>query len=148
MRIIIGADHAGFDIKEKIKKYLEKKKILYEDLGADSADKPDDYPDYAERVARKVVSERDAKGILVCGTGIGMCIAANKVKGARAAAAYDSYTAELSRTHNDANILCLRGRKFPFWKIKSIMNIWINAEFSGEERHKRRVGKIETIKWK
>jgi len=145
MKVIIGADHAGLEIKERIKKYLDKKGIRYEDLGADSLNKDDDYPDYAVKVARRVAKEKDSKGILVCGTGEGMVIAANKVKGIRAAAPYDSYTAELSRRHNDANILALRGRSFSFRKIRKIINIWLETEFSGEEKHKRRIEKIDRI---
>jgi len=146
MKIIIAADHAGYAIKEKIKKYLEKKKIAYEDAGAKKHDEKDDYPDFAEKVAKKVARSKDAKGMLVCGTGVGICIAANKVKGIRAVAAYDTYTAKMSRLHNDANILCLRGRKFPFWKMKMILNIWLETGFSGEERHKRRISKIDKIR--
>jgi len=146
MKIVIGADHAGFNIKEKIKKFLDKKKINYEDLGANSFEQSDDYPDYAEKVARKVAKDNDSKGIVVCGSGMGMAIAANKIKGIRAVCAYDKYTAKMSREHNNANVLCLRGKNFPFWKIKMILHIWLSTEFSGEERHKRRIGKIEKIK--
>lgn len=115
MKIIIGADHAGFDVKEKIKRLLDKKNIKYEDIGAKTFNETDDYPDYAKIAAKKVAKDKDSKGILVCGTGVGICIAANKVKGARAVAAYDAYTAKMSRSHNDANVLCLRGRKFSFF---------------------------------
>lgn len=146
MKIIIGADHAGYYVKEKIKKYLAAKKIEYDDVGTDSAELPDDYPDYAVMVAKKVAKSKDAKGILVCGTGTGMVIAANRAKGIRAVAAYDLYSAEMSRKHNDANILCLRGRKFPFWRIKMIVDKWLSTDFGGEEKHKRRIAKIEKIK--
>lgn len=146
MRIFIGSDHAGFDSKEKIKRYLEIKRIEYEDLGAKKYEKRDDYPDYAFKVAERVAKDRGkrALGILICGTGSGMMIAANKVPGARAVTAYDSYSAKMSRLHNNANILCLRGRDFPFNKIKKIMNIWLKTEFSSDERHKRRLKEIES----
>lgn len=146
MKIIIGSDHAGYRIKEKIKNYLDKLKINYEDVGADSFEEKDDYPDFAAKAARKVAKDKNTKGILVCGTGVGICIAANKVKGIRAVAAYDSYTAKMSRNHNNANILCLRGRNFPFWKTKMILKTWLDSGFSGDERHKRRIAKIEKIR--
>lgn len=141
-KIYIGSDHAGFELKEKIKKYLQGKRIPHEDLGTNSLDSVD-YPDYALEVAQKVVKEKDSKGILICGTGTGMVIAANKVKGIRAVAAYDKYSAKMSRNDNDANVLCLRGRFFPFEKIKEIVSMWLKTPFSGETRHKRRINKIK-----
>ena len=141
MRIIIGSDHAGFNLKEKLKEYFDKKKIKYEDVGTGSLESVD-YPDYAKKVARKVVREKNSKGILICGTGTGMVIATNKVKGARAVAAYDNYSAKMSRVDNDANILALRGRYFPYKKIQQIVNTWINSKFSGKLRHKKRIKKI------
>lgn len=141
MEVIIASDHAGFRVKKKIIKYLERRKIKYKDLGTDSLESVD-YPDYALKVAEKVAQKRDRRGILVCGTGTGMTIAANKVKGIRAVAAYDSYSAKMSRIDNDTNVLGLRGRFFPFDKIKRIINVWLNTRFSGEGRHKRRLKKI------
>ncbi len=145
MIIYVGSDHAGFALKEKIKKYLHSKNIDFEDVGPERYEKKDDYPDFAFKVAEKVISNRkkDAKGVLICGTGSGMTIAANKVPGIRAVAPYDSYSAKMSRLHNDANILGLRGREFSFNKIKNIINIWLKTEFSSEERHKRRLMKID-----
>lgn len=141
MEVIIASDHAGFRLKKKIIKYLERKRIKYKDLGTDSLESVD-YPDYALKVAEKVAKNKDRRGILVCGTGTGMTIAANKIKGIRAVAAYDSYSAKMSRIDNDSNILGLRGRFFPFDKIKGIMNVWLKTPFSGEGRHKRRIKKI------
>lgn len=141
MEVFIASDHAGFRLKEKIKKYLERKKIWYQDMGTDSLNSVD-YPDYALKVAEEVAKDRNRRGILICGTGTGMTIAANKVKGIRAAAAYDPYSAKMSRVDNDTNVLGLRGRFFPLKKIKKIINIWLNTPFSGEERHKRRLRKI------
>ncbi len=143
VKIFLGADHAGFSVKEKIKKYFDKKEFLYEDLGAFSDKDKDDYPDFAFEVGEKVSKEKDSLGILICGTGTGMCIAVNKVKGIRAVSAYDSYGAKMSKEHNDTNVLCLRGREFSFSKILYIIKVWLNAKFSGEERHKRRIKKIE-----
>jgi ribose 5-phosphate isomerase B len=101
-----------------------------------------DYPDYAIQVAEKVAEDKNLRGILVCGTGTGMTIAANKVKGVRAAAAYDAYSAKMSRIDNDTNVLGLRGRFFPFRRVKKIIHIWLETPFSGKDRHKRRIQKI------
>lgn len=141
MKIFIASDHAGYRLKEKVKDYLKRKKIEYVDLGPDSL-KSVDYPDYAIRVAERVAKDREARGILICGTGTGMTIAANKVQGIRAVAAYDAYSAKMSRVDNDTNVLGLRGRFFPYEKIKTIINVWLNTPFSGKERHKIRIKKI------
>ncbi|MBI2450478.1 MAG: ribose 5-phosphate isomerase B [Candidatus Nealsonbacteria bacterium] len=141
-KIYLGADHAGFKLKERIKKYLGLKGIVYEDLGTHSLESVD-YPDYAIGVAKKVAKKNNARGILICGTGTGMAIAANKVKGIRAVAAYDRYSAKMSRLHNNANILALRGRFFPFEKIKKIVSVWLATPFSQKARHKRRINKIK-----
>jgi len=146
-KVYIGSDHAGFGLKEKLIKYFEKTKVPYEDLGTHSLESTD-YPDYAIAVARKVVKEKDARGILICGTGTGMAIAANKVKGIRAVVACDTYSAKMSRLHNDANVLGLRGRFFPFEKIKKIVSVWLKTQFSGEERHQRRINKISRFEKK
>jgi len=140
-KIYIGSDHAGFELKEKIKKYLKERRLRFEDLGTYSSESVD-YPDYAFSVAKKVAREKNSKGILICGTGTGMVIAANKVKGVRAVAAYDKYSAEMSRLHNDANVLALRGRFFLFKKIKEIVSVWLTTRFSKKARHKRRINKI------
>lgn len=147
--IYLGADHAGFDLKEKIKSYLKKKKLDVRDLGAWAYNKDDDYPDFAIPVAELVV-KTDSKGIVVCGSAEGVCIAANKVKGARAVAPRDVQTAVFSRAHNDANVLCLAGGKtidkskmgVSFPTAKKIIDAWLKTEFSGESRHVRRIKKI------
>ncbi len=141
MRVILASDHAGLRLKEKVKKYLKRKKIEYEDLGTESFTSVD-YPDYALKVAEKVVKNKNTRGILVCGTGTGMTIVANKVKGIRAVAAYDAYSAKMSRIDNDTNVLGLRGRFFPLEKIKKIITVWLDTPFGGEKRHKRRIKKI------
>ena len=141
MRVMLASDHAGLRLKEKVKKYLARKKIEYEDLGTESFTSVD-YPDYALKVAEKVVKNKNTRGILVCGTGTGMTIAANKVKGIRAVAAYDAYSAKMSRIDNDTNVLGLRGRFFPLEKIKKIITVWLDTPFSGEKRHERRIKKI------
>ncbi len=147
MRVILASDHAGLRLKEKVKKYLARKKIEYEDLGTKSF-KSVDYPDYALKVAEKVAKNKNTRGILVCGTGTGMTIAANKVKGIRDVAAYDAYSAKMSRIDNDTNVLGLRGRFFPLEKMKKIINVWLDTPFSGEKRHKRRIKKIRDYEMK
>ena len=147
MKIYIAADHAGFAVKEKLKQLLEQKGMQYEDLGTDS-EKPVDYPDYAATVAKKVTVDTDARGILICGTGTGMVIAANKVKGIRAVVCYDAFTAHMAREHNNANILCLRGRDFPYEQIEEIVGVWLTTPYSGDIRHEQRLDKITALEQK
>lgn len=142
MVIYLGADHAGYKLKERIKVFLEANDINYEDLGTDS-EKSVDYPDYAKVVAGRVVKDKGSRGILICGTGTGMTIAANRIRGIRAVAAYDFYSAKMSRIDNDSNILALRGRNFRFKEIEKIMKIWFKTSFSKVVRHKRRVEKLD-----
>ncbi|MBN1502422.1 ribose 5-phosphate isomerase B [Candidatus Woesearchaeota archaeon] len=140
--IYLGSDHGGFKLKESIKSFLDNKNIKYEDMGTHNEESCD-YPDIAKIVANQV-AEKNALGILVCGTGIGMSIAANKIKGIRAALCHNEYTAEMARKHNDANILCLGGRVLQKDIALKIVDIFINTEFDGG-RHKRRVDKIMEI---
>ena len=142
-KVIIGADHGGYKLKEDVKKFLSKNDYKFEDMGS-SYDADDDYVDYAEKVARKVVSG-NALGVLFCRSAAGMVIAANKIRGARAVAAFDVKSAVHSREHNDANILALSGDWLPAKKAIGILKAWLSAEFSGEERHKRRVEKIKRL---
>ncbi|MAG22403.1 MAG: ribose 5-phosphate isomerase B [Candidatus Diapherotrites archaeon] len=142
MKIILGADHAGFALKERVKKYLDRKGIAFEDLGTHSK-KSTDYPDYAFKVAKKVVRAKGSRGILICGTGTGMVIAANKIKGVRAVASTDNYSAKMSRNDNDTNILGLRGRFSSWEKTRKLISVWINTPFSGKKRHKRRINKMD-----
>ena len=138
-KIILAADHAGFELKEKLKKVLQDNDILFEDLSPKLI-KDDDYPDIAFKAAQKVAKLR-AKGVFVCGTGLGMCIAANKVKGIRAAPAYDDTGARISRQHNDANVLCIGARLTDEKTAISILKTWLTTAFL-EGRHARRVEKI------
>ena len=142
--IYLGADHAGFHLKEELKKYLEELGYQYEDLGNQEMDLQDDYPDFALKVAERV-AETNEKGILVCSTGLGMCLAANKVKGIRGVAVWDEFTAIQSREHNNANILCLAGKVLDLETAKKILWVWLETEFSQEERHVRRLKKVEEI---
>ena len=144
MNIYLGTDHAGFKLKEKIKRWLDAQNIAYEDLGNTIYDKKDDYPIYAERVAHAVAKGKSL-GILVCGSAQGMCITANKVKGARAAIPYSLREARLSREHNHANIVCLSGWFTHLHKAKRMIEIFLTTPFSKEPRHVRRVEKIKRM---
>lgn len=142
MKIAIGSDHAGFKLKKHIIGYLKKKNIRYKDFGADSEESCD-YPDIAFPVARSVAERKFDRGILICGSGVGMTIVANKVKGIRAVNAYDIYSAKQSRVHGDCNVLCLAGRKLSRAEALKIVEVWLKTPFSGEERHLRRIKKID-----
>jgi ribose 5-phosphate isomerase B len=142
MKIAIASDHAGFHLKEHIKDILDSLKVAYEDFGTRNTDSVD-YPDYAEKVARAV--QNGERGILCCGTGIGMSIVANKFKGVRAAVCHDVYTAQMSREHNDSNILILGGRIHQDKAmISEILRTWLEAQFQGG-RHQRRLEKINQL---
>jgi len=143
MKIALAADHAGFEEKENIKPTLDELGIEYTDLGPHSADSVD-YPDYARKVGEAVASGEYDQGILYCGSGTGMAIAANKVKGIRAAVAWNPETAALARRHNDANILAIGARTSPEGTIPSIVRAWFDADFEGG-RHEMRVEKISAI---
>ena len=140
MKIAIGSDHAGLQLKEEIKRFLESQQIECHDLGTETKDSVD-YPDYAAAVTHGVVKGEYDRGILVCGTGIGMSIAANKVPGIRAALCADHFSAKASREHNDANVLCLGERVIGAGVALEIVDIWIKTEFSGG-RHQKRLDKI------
>lgn len=139
--IIIGSDHAGFTMKELIKEYLIGLNYAVEDIGTFSEDSVD-YPDFAKKVAKKVQNS-DNYGILICGTGIGMSISANRFLGVRCALCHDAYTAELARKHNNANILAFGGRTTGVEIAKQMVYIFLNTSFEGG-RHQRRVNKIDT----
>ncbi len=143
VRIAIAADHAGYALKEAIKRALDSEAGVVEDLGTDS-DCSVDYPDFAESVARRVASGACDRGILICGTGIGMAMAANRIPGARAATAWSAETARLAREHNDANILALGARVLPAGLALSLVRIFLETPFAGG-RHKRRVDKIDAL---
>ena len=142
--IIIGSDHAGFNLKEKIKKFLIENNYNVTDAGTHSTESVD-YPIIAKEVAEKIVSKEYEKGILICGTGIGMSIAANKVKGIRAVVCSDTTSAKFSRQHNDANILCFGERIVGEYLAKDICKIWLETDFEAE-KHLRRVKLIEDLK--
>lgn len=140
--IALGCDHGGYELKQEVIKYLEEKNIPYIDYGCNSTQAVD-YPIYAKKVANAIVAKECDKGILICGTGIGISIAANKVKGIRAALCHDCFSAEATRQHNDANILAMGARVVgPGLAIK-IVDTFLNTEFSNEERHMNRIRLIE-----
>lgn len=134
--IALGCDHGGYELKEAIKKYLDKQGVAYKDFGTNSIESVD-YPEYAEAVANSVASKEAEKGILVCGTGVGMSIAANKVPGIRAALISDCFSAKATREHNDSNILCLGGRVLGENLALMIVEIWLNTAYIGAHHAKR-----------
>ncbi len=142
MKIAIGSDHAGFNLKREIVALLDQMSVEVEDFGThDTA--AVDYPDVARPVARAVARGDFDRGILICGTGIGVSIAANKVKGVRAALCHDTFSAHSSREHNDSNVLCMGERVVGVGVALDVVRAWLGARFSGEPRHVRRVAKIE-----
>jgi ribose 5-phosphate isomerase B len=142
--IYLGADHAGYALKEKLKSALKKKKITFEDLGNLDYSPSDDYPDFAAKVAAAAVKHKSL-GILICGSAQGMCIAANKIRGARAVIPLSEKEARLSREHNDANILCLSGWFSSQEKAISLVDIFLSSSFSRSPRHLRRLEKINRL---
>ncbi|GKX30614.1 ribose-5-phosphate isomerase [Vallitalea longa] len=141
--IAIGSDHGGFQLKQEIIEYLEANKVEYKDYGCYD-EKSCDYPDFAKKVCNAIVNKECEKGILICGTGIGISITANKIKGIRAALCHDCFSAKATREHNNANILALGGRIVGSELAKMIVDIFLNTEFSNDERHIRRINKIES----
>lgn len=141
--IAIGCDHGGYTLKQEIIKYLEEKGLEYKDYGCFSTQSTD-YPIYARKVANAVVSGAADKGILICGTGLGISMAANKVEGIRAAVCTDCFCAEATRSHNDANVLCMGGRVVGPGLAVKITETFLSTPFSGDERHIRRIKLIET----
>lgn len=143
VKVTIGSDHGAVILKEEIKKVLTEMKIEIDDVGTFGSEAVD-YPDIAEKVADSVVSGRADKGIILCGTGIGISIAANKIKGVRAALCHDVFSAKMSREHNDANILAMGERVIGVGPATEIVKAWLTSEFTGD-RHARRVNKIMAL---
>lgn len=143
VKIALGADHAGFPLKEKVREYLLSKGYEVEDHGTDSAEAVD-FPDFAERVANRVAARQVTFGVLVCGTGLGMELAANKVPGIRATPCYNTISARMAREHSDANILTLGGRMTDEATARNILDTWLTTPFAGG-RHARRIDKITAL---
>ena len=142
MRIALGADHAGFELRDNIARVLADLGHDVEDMGAHTYDPQDDYPDFARLVATAVADGSVERGVLVCGSGVGASVAANKVVGVRAAMCHDTYSAHQGVEHDDMNILCLGARIIGDELAREIAGSFASAKFSGEERHKRRLGKL------
>lgn len=142
--IAIGSDHGGYELKESVKRYLEEKGIPYQDMGCDSKASVD-YPAYGHAVAKAVADGTCDKGIVVCTTGIGISIAANKVRGVRCALCSDTLSAKMTRLHNDANVLAMGGGMLGVNLALDIVETFLETPFSGEEKHRRRVDAIESI---
>jgi ribose 5-phosphate isomerase B len=140
MKIALGADHKGFQYKEKVKKFLQGKGYEVIDFGTFSEESVD-YPDFGFKVAKAVANKEAERGILFCWSGIGMCISANKIKGIRAALCLNEEMAKLSREHNDSNVLSLSAKFIPEEKLLKIVEVWLNTSFEGG-RHQRRLDKI------
>lgn len=140
--IAIASDHGGYDLKQEIMEFLKVKGFEFTDFGCYKKEAVD-YPEYARLVAEKVLSKEVEFGILICGTGIGISIAANRIKGIRAALCSDTFSAQATREHNDANILALGGRTVGPEVAKKIVEIFLTTPFSGDERHQRRIDLIE-----
>lgn len=147
MKIAIGSDHAGYNLKETIKKHLDELGVEYKDLGCESCNTSVDYPDYGLSVAEAVASKEFDRGIIICGTGIGISIAANKVPGIRAAVCTDTFTAKACRQHNDANILAMGERVVGPGVALDMVDAFLKEEFQGG-RHSKRVSKISNIEEK
>ena len=142
--IALGSDHAGYELKQVIKKHLEERNIEYKDYGPFSSESVD-YAVYAEKTAKGVTGGECELGILCCGTGVGISIAANKVRGIRACCCSDKFSAEMTRLHNNANMLCLGGRVVTPEQAIELVDVFLDTKFSGDERHVRRIAQITDL---
>ena len=145
MRIAVGADHAGYPLNERVIEELRGAGHEIIDFGTHDGSVPDDYPDYAKQVGEAVQSGAAEIGILVCGSGVGAAVAANKIRGVRAALCGDTYSAHQSREHDDCNVLCLGARVTGPELALEILRSFVSANFSGEERHRRRLAKVAAL---
>ena len=141
MKVAIASDHAGFEMKEALKPFLTSLGLDIKDLGTNSKD-PVDYPDYGKKVGACVATKKAERGVLICGSGIGMCMTANRYKNVRAVNLSDIFDAEMSRKHNDANVACLGARKTSLEDAKKMLQVWFETPFEGG-RYEKRVEKIE-----
>jgi RpiB/LacA/LacB family sugar-phosphate isomerase len=144
MRIALAADHAGFELKEKMAAYLEGEGFEVIDLGTFD-EKPADYPDFAKAIGEAIQKGKAERGILICGSGVGACVAANKIIGIRAGLCHDTYSAHQGVEHDDINVLCLGARIIGEELAKELVSAFLSASFTGEERHQRRLAKIKAM---
>ncbi len=148
MRIVLGADHAGFELKQDLLSHLRGLGHEVIDLGATSGTQPDDYPDFAEAVGMAVRNDRADRGVLVCGSGVGASVAANKIPGIRAGLCHDTYSAHQGVEHDDMNVLVLGSRVIASELARELVRHFLGANFSGEERHARRLQKVKQLEAK
>lgn len=145
MKIAVGADHGGFPLNQRVIEELRAAGHVIEDFGTHDGARPDDYPDYAIAVGRAIQTGSAEIGILICGSGVGACVAANKLRGVRAALCSDTYSAHQSREHDDCNVLCLGARVIGPELAMELVRAFVAARFTGEERHVRRLTKVNQI---
>ena len=145
MRIVVGSDHAGYELKQRVADYLRQLEYPTIDVGTNSGSTPVDYPDYAEAVGLALIENRADRGILICGSGVGASIAANKLPGIRAAVCHDTYSAHQGVEHDDMNVLVLGARVIGNELALELVRAFLGASFSGEERHQRRLNKVIEI---
>ena len=142
MRLAIGADHGGYGLKSQLIELLEDQGHEVVDVGASSLDPSDDYPGFAEALAHCIASKKAARGIMICGSGVGASVAANKVRGVRASVCHDTYSAHQGVEHDDMNVLCLGARIVGVELAKELVEAFLSAQYTGEERHQRRLDKV------
>lgn len=145
MKIFLGADHNGFELKEALEKYLKEQGHEVVDKGDSNLNPDDDFPMYAAKVASEVLANEDSRGILLCGSGQGVCMAANRFKGIRASLVWDQDEAQSSRNDDDANILCLPARKVDLDQAKQLVETWLNTPFAGAARFERRIKQLDEL---
>ena len=145
MKVALAADHAGYELKQNLLAFLNKQGHEVLDLGTDTGDVPSDYPDFAVKIGDAVLSGKAERGVLVCGSGVGASIAANKIHGIYAGLCHDTYSAHQGGEHDDMNVICLGSRIVGSELAREIVKTFLNARFTGEERHVRRVGKTHAI---
>jgi RpiB/LacA/LacB family sugar-phosphate isomerase len=145
VRIALAADHAGYDLKQLLAKTLSSSGHEILDLGTQNPDSPDDYPDYADALGHAILQNRAQRGVLICGSGVGAAVAANKIRGIRAGLCHDSYSAHQGVEHDNMNVLVLGSRVIGTELAREIVSRYLGAQFSGEERHVRRLAKVEAM---
>lgn len=145
MKVALAADHAGYDLKLAILAYLNKQGYEMLDLGTDTADVPSDYPDFAQKIAEALHSGQAKRGVLICGSGVGASIAANKFPGIYAGLCHDTYSAHQGVEHDNMNVICVGSRVIGIELAREIVHTFLKANFNGEERHVRRLGKVKAI---
>ena len=142
MKIVVGADHGGFHLKEELVEWLRAEGHNVQDVGAHKYDQDDDYPDFAIGATKQIIDGNASRGIVICGSGVGASIAANKIDGIRASVCHDSYSAAQGVEHDDMNVLCIGARVIGYELARLIVESFINSTYSGDERHQRRLNKL------